>query len=343
MQTPPPEQPLDQDLRESLSFVVEQTTDSVYITDTRGRIQYVNPAFERITGYSSGEVLGKNPRLLKSGKQPQGYYDTLWKTILAGRVFSGRIINRRKNGELIHELKTISAVRNEAGEITGFMCVDSDITKQITLEQELLTIAEREQRRIGLEFHDNLGQTLTGIAFLSQALTRDLEAKSLEEAARAKQITTLANDAVERSRHLSRGLFPIELETGGVETALRDLAASMESVFGIACTTSIRIKAPLKISSAPIYLYRIAQESCLNAIKHGGAKRIKILLSVTDRQIKLSVGDDGSGLPHSADYFKGLGMESIKYRSNILNGQVSIRRSSMNGMEVVFSGPNLPS
>jgi sigma-B regulation protein RsbU (phosphoserine phosphatase) len=133
-----------------LSNAVEQTADAIMITGTDGTIQYVNPAFEATTGYSRAEAIGQTPRLLRSGKQPREYYATLWKTILAGEVFRGSPINRRKSGDLYHAEQTITPIRDSEGRIEYFVSVIKDITDRIRVEQQEVEMryASDVQRRL---------------------------------------------------------------------------------------------------------------------------------------------------------------------------------------------------
>jgi PAS domain S-box-containing protein len=124
-----------------LATAVEQTGDIIAITDTAGRIQYVNPAFEQATGYSSGETIGRNPRMLKSGSQSPEFYRSLWETISQGRRWTGRFINKRKNGSLYEEEASISPVRDAAGTIVNYVAVKRDITERSKMEQEVTMLA----------------------------------------------------------------------------------------------------------------------------------------------------------------------------------------------------------
>lgn len=119
-----------------LSEAIEQSAESVVITDTSGTLVYVNPSFERITGYSSDEVLGKKLNMLKSGRQDEAFYDNLWKTIRGGQVWHGRFINKRKDGTLYTDDATISPVRSENGTIVGFVGVQRDVTRELQLEEQ---------------------------------------------------------------------------------------------------------------------------------------------------------------------------------------------------------------
>jgi PAS domain S-box-containing protein len=132
----------DEGLRE-LSSAVEQTADHVFITDRDGVIQYVNAAFEKSSGYTKEEVLGKTPRIVKSGKHHAEFYENLWQKILAGEVFRAEFINRRKNGELYYEEKTITPIRVAQGNITHFVSTGRDITERKRAEQALRESEER--------------------------------------------------------------------------------------------------------------------------------------------------------------------------------------------------------
>ncbi len=120
-----------------LSQAIEQTADSIIITDNKGVIHYVNPAFEKLTGYRLEEVVFKTPRVLKSGVQDKAFYEKLWGTILSGKEYQVEIVNRRKTGELFIEVKTISPIKNSEGEITHFVSTGKDITEKKRIEEEL--------------------------------------------------------------------------------------------------------------------------------------------------------------------------------------------------------------
>jgi diguanylate cyclase (GGDEF)-like protein/PAS domain S-box-containing protein len=151
--------------RRKLSSAVEQTADSVIITDRRGVIEYVNPAYEHTTGYSRAEMVGQTPSIIKSGRHDEQFYQTLWRTILAGEVYRNVMVNRRKDGSLYYEEKTITPLKNERGEITHFISTGKDITERMQAQEHLQYLAH----------HDDLTRLPNRVLFmdrLDQALIR---------------------------------------------------------------------------------------------------------------------------------------------------------------------------
>ena len=133
-----------EEVQRRLATAVEQTAEAIVITDTTGEIQYVNPAFEKITGYTAEEAVGQNPKLLKSGEHDPMFYKDLWETITRGQVWTGRITNKRKDGSRYYEEATISPVRNSGGKIINFVAVKRDITQHLELSRQLVQAQKME-------------------------------------------------------------------------------------------------------------------------------------------------------------------------------------------------------
>ena len=122
--------------RELLQTAIEQAGENIFITDSKGIIQYVNPIFVTVTGYRREEAIGRNPRILKSGKHEAPFYQEMWQTLSSGRTWKGRVINKRKDGTFFTELTTISPVSDSNGKIANYVAVKQDITEQLKLEEQ---------------------------------------------------------------------------------------------------------------------------------------------------------------------------------------------------------------
>lgn len=126
---------------DKLSKAIEQIDDAVVMTDKNGVVTYVNAAFSEHTGYTADDILGKTPRIFKSGDHDQAFYEELWKTILSGKVYRGTFINRKKNGDHYYENKTITPLRDDKNSIVGFVWTGKDVTQETLLHREIERIA----------------------------------------------------------------------------------------------------------------------------------------------------------------------------------------------------------
>ena len=162
--------------RDRITAAMQQVTESVAITDLEGRITYVNPAFEQVTGYSRDEALGQNSRFLKSGLQPRSYYEAMWSAITSGVPWVTKdLVNRRKDGTLFTEEAVISPIRNASGEATGYVAVARDVTLERALAQRSIEFV-RERTLIaetirGLRASDKLEATAQAICRQVASLT----------------------------------------------------------------------------------------------------------------------------------------------------------------------------
>ncbi len=165
-----------------LFHAVEQSRASVVITDTEGNIEYVNKKFTTITGYTSEEAIGKNPRILKSDKKTPEEYKELWETITAGREWSGEFLNKKKNGQTFWEYAFISPIRNQDGEIAHFLAIKEDITERKKVEEELREFSNFNQTLVGsLPFGMDIVDEEGNILYVSEKFETLLGKKAIGE------------------------------------------------------------------------------------------------------------------------------------------------------------------
>jgi PAS domain S-box-containing protein len=185
-----------------LSCAVEQSADTIFITNSDGVIEYVNPAFETLTGYSQTEVVGKSPAMLKSGQQPPVLYRELWETIRSGGVYRSVLVNRKKNGELYYVDESISPIRDAEGRVTHFVSNGRDLTERLRLEAKLLQAQKMDAvgRLAGGVAHD-FNNLLTIITSYSE-LALDSVIPGSPTQSRIQEILSAARRAADLTRQL---------------------------------------------------------------------------------------------------------------------------------------------
>lgn len=209
------------------------------------------------------------------------------------------------------------------------------------LEREVLEISEREQRRIGHDLHDGLGQTLAGVDVLLEVLKKRLAASSPGDADAVASISTYVKEAIQQTRMLARGLSPVEVERKGLMSALKALAQHSGLLFKVSCSFECDDAVEVQDHSKATHLYRIAQEAIHNAVRHGKAKHIEIILTQQGPTATLRVVGDGvSGAPLTDTSGNGMGIYTMKYRAGMIGGSVEILPAKPGGTEVVCTFPN---
>ena len=207
------------------------------------------------------------------------------------------------------------------------------------IAREMLEVSDREQRRIGQDLHDGLGQLLAGMAFLGQALTQKLARQGIAEIAEAAQLVQLANKAMTWARELVHGLSPIELEGDGFIMALQDLAMQAERLFGITCQVTCDRLPPMLDHTVTTHLYRIAQEAVSNAVKHGQARHVVLALTTGQHSTTLTMHDDGIGFQEGAHKPAGMGLRIMHYRASMIGASLAIHSQAGSGTTVICEWP----
>jgi signal transduction histidine kinase len=220
------------------------------------------------------------------------------------------------------------------GTPTYIIATGIDITERKHLEKTILEVSGREQRRIGQDLHDGLGQHLTGIAFMSKVQEQKLMEKRMPEAGDAAKIVKLVNEAIYKTRELARGLLPVVSDAQGLMSALQQWASEVEDLFGVSCRFQCFTPVLIHDDTVATHLYYIAREAVNNAIKHGHASHIMIRLAADQGQGALTISDDGSGIADIPANNAGMGRHLMNYRARVIGGSLEIQRVATGGTMV---------
>jgi two-component system CheB/CheR fusion protein len=327
------------DRDERLRAILQTAVEGIITIDERGIVESVNPAAEKIFGYKPSEIIGKNVNILMPSpyhEQHDTYLTKYRNTGKAQIIGIGREVSgRRKDGTIFPMDLSVSEVKLPDRRLfTGFV---RDITERKRLEKEILETSDREQRRIGQDLHDGLCQQLAGIELMSQVLEQNLGAKSATDAARMGEIAGHVRNAISYTRSLARGLSPVTLESEGLMSALHDLAANAKNLFNVECQLRCDPPVRLKDQAMASQLFRIAQESVSNAIRHGKATQIVIQLREQRGKIAVTVSDNGSGFPKTIPQQKGMGLRIMQSRAGMIGGTLIMENNPSGGAKVVCS------
>lgn len=314
--------------------------NSILITDVEGVIEWANPAYCSLTGYSLDEVQGLNPReLVKSGQQNQAYYKIMWDTILANKSWRGELVNRRKDKSLYNEEMTITPLTNSQGKITHFVAIKQEITERMaTTALKLINSLETARRRISSELHDRTSPNLAAINLNLNIISQELPQEHLLNISeRIEDTWALIADTEISIREICADMRPPLLDYAGLAEAIRSYAEQFAQRTGIMvrfnCVDHDERYAPILES----LLFRIVQEALTNCLKYAEATRIIVTLSNGGHPITLTVTDNGSGFDLTSlrqDGHVGLGLLNMREMTEMNNGRFFIQSALGKGTRV---------
>lgn len=252
-----------------------------------------------------------------------------------GSIHVARDITDRKRAE--EELRVAydtleKRVRQRTVELAEVnRALRAEITERKKLEREVLQVATQEQRRMGEELHDELGQELTGLGYLASSLDRRLRKQSLAEAETSAELVAGIGQALRRTRAIVRGLLPVEIDAANLRPALEALTVDIHERFDFSCRLESRGRIWIPDDHSAIQLYRIAQGAVNNAIKHGQVGTVVIRLETSGNQTTLQIRDDGIGIPRDAEKGPGSGLRIMRYRACAIGGRFAVKRGAEGG------------
>lgn len=318
-----------------LRTLIENSPLAIITLDLDYRVQLWNPAAERLFGWTAEEVVGKPLPTLPGDKGPLYEMEPYAKAIAPERLH-WETKRQRRDGSVVEIEAWRAPLFDAQGNVIASIAILMDVTERKFLERAMLEATERESRRIGRELHDHLCQHLLGAAFSAKAMAMGQPRES-PLSTELEALARLINSAVQQSRDIARGLNPVELDAAGLMTALQVLTDRPKP--GIACRLECERDVLLLDAEAALQAYRIAQEAVANAVEHSGATEIVIRLAEDAQGIVLSITDNGKGFDPKAGNHAGLGLEIMRYRAQVISGNVGVHTSPYGGSSVVLSLP----
>jgi len=320
--------------------LVSHTSAFIWVLDAEGRMVHANAAFFATMGYAETEIIGK----------------TLWETgimaadeIVRSKQRFARLLRGEKNPPTDVRLRTKSGewrsidlrstfTRNPDGGIDRLVGTGTDVTERNRLQQELLRVVEQEQARVGHDLHDGVGQTMTGIVIMMEALEAELQGAAQEQ---VRRIRELVQESVAEVRRMSHGLSPTGVKYRGLGGALQLLAETVRTNFRTPCTCEVDDRIMIGDEVKETHLFRIAQEAVNNALRHGKPQRVTIQLQqVGAGECELRVEDDGGGLKAAkAKEHAGIGVRVMDYRANLIGGALAVAARPRRGVRVTCRFP----
>ncbi len=328
----PLEQAFDQQA-ETFQTLAETSREGIVLADTRGDIQFVNPAVLKLFGYRHGELIGQNVRQLMPREHSTRHDDYMKNYLQSGIpkiIGSGRELTAmRKDGSRFPIYLSIGDIRTSHSRL--FAGVIMDISEQQQLQREILEIPVSEQRRIGQELHDGLGQQLTGLGLLATSLVNKASKPEYEL---ATKLAAGLQEAISEVRALSRGLMPVDIDTEGFINSLENLIDNMRVQSDIDIDVDVQERVRITDNSSALHLFRIAQEALNNAIKHSKASRVEVSVGRDGERGCLVVRDNGIGIAPRAQKAPGLGMRIMSHRCSLIDAELKIDSSDTEGTEI---------
>jgi PAS domain S-box-containing protein len=315
-----------------LASIVESSDDAILSKTLDGIIVSWNAGAQRIYGYTADEAIGQPVTILCAPEHRDEILRNLERVRRGIHIEHFETTRIRKDNRKIDISLSLSPIKGATGEVIGASGIARDITEHKALQREVLEIAALEQRRIGQDLHDGIGQELTGLTMLTQRLVGELNAGERSQGAvAAAKIHAGLEQALSHVRAVSKGLVPVEVDAEGLMVALADLVARTNELHGVSCTFECLRPVAIPDNQTATHLYRMSQEAVTNAIKHGRPENIVIRLGAEGGLATLRVIDDGTGFDPSSENTAGTGLRIMRYRADLISAQLEIAPARPHG------------
>jgi PAS domain S-box-containing protein len=355
---------------ERLRAIVEQAVVGIARCDLKGKIIFINDAFCKMLGYHPSELIGKKIPELTHPNDLSRNMRLFANLVATAKPFEIEKRYIRKDGSILWASVSVSPMRDAAGKTDSAVAVAIDISDsrrsraaleeakdlletrvrertgelvaaneelqneialRKRLEGEILSVSDREQRRLGQDLHDSLCQHLTAIAFMARAISERMRLGKRAEPKELDKICDLINAGVTEARTIARGLHPVEMDPAGLHTALHSLLSRQSQ---LPYRLDMDEEPPISDPTVALHLYRIAREAVINANKHASAREIIVRMRSSTKRIALSVTDDGIGMSPNSSDGTGMGLQIMDYRARSIGGRLEIKAVRPHGTRV---------
>jgi PAS domain S-box-containing protein len=336
-----------------LEAAVDLAYDAVIVTtpdldDPGPRIEYVNRAFTRMTGYSSDEVIGRSPRMLQGPATSREVLARLRRQLERGEPFAGEAVNYRKDGSTFDAEWRIDPIRDPQGQIRHWIALERDISDRKRAEQrlaaeerasrQLLELHDRERQLMAYEIHDGLVQDIWGAQMLVENARRLAVSQPRALDPLLDEIARHLSKATDEGRRLVRELRPMVIDRQGLISATEDLLKETShdgSQINFQHDVHFERLVPLLEGS----LFRIIHEGLHNALRHGHPKNVNIRLCQSGDRLRLEIDDDGAGFDPASVSRDRFGLEGIRQRARFFGGTAAIESTPGHGTRVIVDVP----
>ena len=311
-----------------LAAIVQRSSELISLATPNLRGVFVNDAGARLLGIAAADIDRHQWSDFLPAEEQLRFHTQIMPLVRQGHVWQGELRYRHfQTGAVSYGAAAMFPILDPAtGQVRYLATTSVDISDRKELEHQVLEISEREQRRIGHDLHDSVGQQLAAVKFLSGTLSRRLAKDHLASAPAAAQIESELQHAMEEVRSIARGLHPIRPDGESLMSALYELAAGVRRLFKLPCHFICPRRVLVHDFQAATHLFRIAQEAVSNATQHAHARHIWLRLGSTRGGIHLRIEDDGCGLPSDTLRPHGMGLRIMNYRASVIRANFTLAR-----------------